>query len=96
MPYFIELEGGEVQKVDAEFVLGETEVPADIKAVYTTGRVFTMKRTLLPEGGKVAGPPRRYTLLDGSRKLRSEMTEAELAWLNSKLVKARAAKNKAE
>jgi hypothetical protein len=96
MPYFMEFESGEIEKVEADFVLGQTEVPADIKAVYMVGRTFTMKRTLLPDGGKVPGPPRRYNLPDGTKKLRSEMTAAELEWLNSKLKKAREAKGKAE
>lgn len=95
--YFIELEDGSIQKCEENFVLGETSVPADVKAVYTVGKTFTMKRTLLPEGGKSVGAPRRYTLPDGSRKLRSEMTQAELDWLNEKIKKARdAKKTKAE
>ena len=95
--YFIELEDGSVQKFEESFVLGETAVPADVKAVYTVGKAYTMKRTLLPEGGRTVGAPRRYSLPDGSRKLRSEMSQAELDWLNQKIKKARDAKqSKAE
>ena len=95
--YFIELEDGSVQKFEEDFKLGETSVPADVKAVYTVGKTYTMKRTLLPEGGKTPGAPRKYTLPSGERKLRSEMTQAELDWLNEKVKKARdAKKNKAE
>lgn len=90
--YFIELEDGSVQKFEENFVLGETSVPADVKAVYTVGKTFTMKRTLLPEGGKAVSAPRKYNLPDGSRKLRSEMSESELSWLNEKIKKAREAK----
>ena len=93
--YFIELESGECTKVDADFIFGETEVPADVNAVYLVGKSFAMKRTLVPEGGKIKGAPRRYSLPDGTRKLRSEMTESELNWVNDKLRRAREAKKAA-
>lgn len=84
MPYFLETSDGQIQKVDGDFIPGETEVGADTEAVYVVGKTFRMKRALMPEGG-VAKAPRKYTLADGSRKTRAEMTAEEVAWLNAKI-----------
>ena len=95
MPYFIEMTDGQIVKVEEDFD-AQTFSGEGAEAVYTVGRVYKMQRTLLPVGGKVKGAPRRYTLPDGSRKLRSEMTEAEIEWLNAKITKAREARGKKE
>lgn len=95
MPYFVEMTSGDVCKIDEEFDAATFDTN-DVEAVYTVARTYRMKRTLLPEGGKAKGAPRRYTLPDGSRKLRSEMSEAEINWLNAKIQKARDARGKKE
>jgi len=93
MPYFVETSDGQIQKVDGEFIPGETEVSGDTEAVYLVGKTFRMKRALMPEGGTMKAP-RKYTLADGSRKTRADMNAEELAWLNAKIAGGK--KKKAE
>ena len=95
MPYFIEMTDGTIMKAEGEFD-AQNFNDEGVEAVYTVGRTYKMQRTLLPVGGKAKGAPRRYTLPDGSRKLRAEMTAAELEWLNAKITKAREARGKKE
>ena len=95
MLYFIEMTDGQIVKAEGEFD-AQNFNDDGAEAVYTVARTYKMQRTLLPVGGKVKGAPRRYTLPDGSRKLRSEMTEAEIEWLNAKITKAREARGKKE
>lgn len=95
MPYFVEMTDGTIVKAEGEFD-AQNFNDEGVEAVYTVGRTYKMQRTLLPVGGKPKGAPRRYTLPDGSRKLRSEMTEAEIEWLNAKIKKARDARGKKE
>lgn len=95
MPYFVEITNGEIVKIEEDFDAANFDSEG-VEAVYTVGRTYKMQRTLLPVGGKAKGAPRRYSLPDGSRKLRSEMTEAEIEWLNAKIKKARDARGKKE
>lgn len=95
MPYFVEMTDGTIEKYEGDFD-AQNFNDDGAEAVYTVGRTYKMQRTLLPVGGKAKGAPRRYSLPDGSRKLRSEMTEAEIEWLNAKIKKARDARGKKE
>ena len=95
MPYFMEMTDGQIVKAEEDFDTQNFNSEG-VEAVYTVGRTYKMQRTLLPVGGKAKGAPRRYSLPDGSRKLRSEMTESELEWLNAKIKKARDARSKKE
>ena len=95
MPYFVEMTDGGIVKVEEDFD-AQNFNDEGVEAVYTVNRTYKMQRTLLPVGEKAKGAPRRYTLPDGSRKLRAEMTEAEIEWLNAKIKKARDARGKKE
>jgi len=95
MPYFMEMTDGQIVKAEEDFDTQNFNSEG-VEAVYTVGRTYKMQRTLLPVGGKAKGAPRRYSLPDGSRKPRSEMTESELEWLNAKIKKARDARSKKE
>lgn len=95
MPYFVEMTDGTIEKFEGDFD-AQNFNDDGAEAVYTVARTYKMQRTLLPVGGKAKGAPRRYSLPDGSRKLRSEMTEAEIEWLNAKIKKARDARGKKE
>ena len=95
MSYFVEMTDGTIEKCEGDFD-AQNFSDDGAEAVYTVARTYKMQRTLLPVGGKAKGAPRRYSLPDGSRKLRSEMTEAEIEWLNAKIKKARDARGKKE
>ena len=92
MPHFIEKVDGSFEFVNAD--VNEENLGEEVVAAYVVSeklsRTSTFKReTVAPK------QERRFRCQDGTLKLKSEMTDEDIAFLNEKMAKARSARKKA-